>query len=68
MKRIICLILSIMMVLSVLSGCQAEQTVTADPPESSTPAQTQEQSVPNVLEPTTEEQINELNIPDLWKQ
>jgi len=68
MKRIICLILSIMMVLSVLSGCQAEQTVTADPPESSTPAQTQEQSVPNILEPTTEEQINELNIPDLWKQ
>ncbi len=42
MKRTICLILSIMMVLSVLAGCQAEPAVTTDPPESSIPVQTQE--------------------------
>jgi len=39
MKRTICLILSIMMVLSILAGCQAEQDVSTDPPM---PTQTQE--------------------------
>ena len=42
MKRTICLILSIMIVLSVLAGCQAEPDVSTDPPESRTPTQTQE--------------------------
>ena len=41
-KKTICLILSAMMVLSVLAGCQDEPQVSTDPPESSTPIQTQE--------------------------
>lgn len=61
-KRTICLILSLMMALSVLASCQAEAAVCTDPPESSTPTQTQDRLL------TAEEQINGMDIPDLWKQ
>ncbi len=52
MKRMISLILSVMMALSVLAGCQAEPDVSTNPPESSTPVQTQEPTVQDTAEPT----------------
>ena len=55
MKRAICLILSIMMVLSVFAGCQAEPSVSTDPPESSAPVQTQYPTMPETPAETTEE-------------
>ena len=41
-KKVICLVLSIMMVLSVLAGCQTEPDVSTDPSVGSTPVQTQD--------------------------
>lgn len=61
-KRTICLILSsLMMVLSVLAGCQAEPSVSTDPSDSSTSSQTQkptfqETPEPDTMEPVAEEQ------------
>ena len=72
-KRVICWILSIMMVLSVLAGCQQESDVSTDPPvvgdseQDTTPSQTQ----PTETQPTessVEDRINSLDLPDLWKQ
>ncbi len=59
MKRTICLILSIMMVLSVLVGCQAEPDVSTNPPESSTSTQTQESTSRETPEPETTEPVVE---------
>ena len=58
-KRVICLILSIMMVLSSLAGCQAEPSVSTDPPESSTPTHTQEPTSQKTPEPDTTEPVAE---------
>ena len=60
LKRMICLLLSVVMVLGVLSGCGNSQTEMTDPVQNTPPSQTQEL--------TTEEKINKLDIPDSWKQ
>ena len=58
-KKTICLILSAMMVLSVLAGCQDEPQASTDPPESSTPTQTQKTPSPETPEPDTTEPVVE---------
>lgn len=72
-KRVICLILSIMMVLSVLAGCQAEPDISTDPPvvddfEQDTALNQTQQSETQLTEPSVEDQISSLDLPDLWKQ
>ena len=59
MKRTICLLLSIVMVLSVLAGCQAELAVSTDPSAGSTPAPTQDlTTVPETPTETTAPQTS----------
>ena len=59
-KRRACLLLSVVMVLGMLSGCGNNQAEVTDPAQNTPPGQTQEL--------TTEEKISELDIPDSWKQ
>ena len=59
MKRTICLLLSIVMVLSVLVGCQAELAVSTDPSSDSTLAPTQDlTTVPETPTETTAPQAS----------
>ncbi|MBR3874315.1 MAG: hypothetical protein IKJ26_09140 [Clostridia bacterium] len=59
LKRTICLMLSIVMVLSIFAGCQAESAVSTEPSESSTPTQTQESTSQETPEPETTEPVVE---------
>ena len=61
LKRTISLILSLMMVFGMLAGCSDVQQDNTEEP-STTPQET----LP--VEPTVEELIDEMDIPDLWKQ
>ena len=59
-KRMICLLLSVVMVLGMLSGCGNSQAEGADSAQNTPPGQTQEL--------TTEGKIKELDIPGSWKR
>lgn len=50
MKRMVCLMLSVVMVLGMLSGCGNNQTETTDPTQDTTPSQTQEPAAQDTTE------------------
>ena len=67
MKRLLCLFLCAVMVLGSLSGCANNQSETADPTQDTTPSPTQPTETLST-EPSTEDLINSINIPALWKE
>lgn len=66
-KQIISLLLSVVMILGMLSGCGNNQPETTDPTQDTTPSQTQPTET-QPTEPSAEDRINSLDLPDLWKQ
>ena len=66
MKRMLCLFLSAVMVLGMLAGC-GDQTEPTNDTQDTTPSQTQPTGT-QPTEPSVEDQINSLNVPELWKQ
>lgn len=66
-KRILCLLLSIVMVLGMLVGCDGDQTEPTNNTQDTTPSQTQLTET-QPTEPSAEDRINSLNAPELWKE
>lgn len=68
LKRMACLLLSIVVVSGMLSGCGNSQAEVTEPAQNTPPSQTQEVTVPEQTERTAEEKISGLDIPDSWKR
>ena len=67
MKRIICLLLSVVMVVVLLSGCGNNQPETTNPTQDTSSSQTQLTET-QPTEPLAEDLINPLDVPALWKE
>lgn len=67
-KQIISLLLSVVMVLGMLSGCGNNQPKATDPTQDTMLSQTQMPTETESNEPSREDLINSLAVPALWKE